>query len=237
MRAREFEPTELVIFDIDDTLFHTTAEILVRSDRDNRVLRSLTNQQYNTYKLKPGEHFDFGEFHSAEKFEEESVPIGPMLDRLRQDLAAGHRVVMLTARSDFDHQPTVWRTFKRHGIDINRDVHLYRAGNLPGGESPAIKKAKFVRMWLDQHGYKKVTLYDDSEANLRVFKDLHREFPKVKFQAYHVQPEGDTQQIEEYNLAGFSGSTGIQGDDYIASPIGTVPRNQTINTKTAKNTQ
>lgn len=197
MRAREFKPkqNQLVIFDIDDTLLHTTAKINVV--KDGRVVRSLSNQEFNNYKLGPGEEFDFGEFRDAAKFEEESVPIGPMLDKLHSDLAAGHDVVMLTARSDFDNQKAVWRTFKRHGIDINRDVHLYRAGNLPGDEPPAYKKAVHVVKWLKTGRYNHVTMYDDSEKNLTVFKGLEEKFPNVKFEAHHVSPEGTTRQIDE----------------------------------------
>lgn len=197
MRADEFKTSnkKLVIFDIDDTLLHTTAKINVV--KDGKVIRSLTNQEFNNYKLQPGEEFDFGEFRNAKKFEEESIPIGPMLDKLRQDLAAGHDVVMLTARSDFDSQPAVWRTFKRHGIDINKDVHLYRAGNLPGSDSPANKKAVHVTRWLKTGKYNHVVMYDDSEKNLFVFKGLNKLFPRVDFEAHHVNDEGETRQVEE----------------------------------------
>lgn len=187
---------ELVIFDIDDTLLHTTAKINVV--KDGQVVRSLTNQEFNNYKLQPGEEFDFGEFRNAEKFEKESVPIGPMLDQLRQDLSAGHDVVMLTARADLDNQQAVWRTFKQHGIDINKDVHLYRAGNLPGDDAPAYKKAVHVTNWLKTGKYNKVTMYDDSEKNLTVFKSLNKKFPSVDFEAHHVSEQGDTRQVENF---------------------------------------
>jgi len=234
MRASEFTPTnQLVIFDIDDTLFHTTAKILVRDKETGETIRSLTNQEFNDYKLKPNEVYDFGEFRNAEKFEEESIPIGPMLDQLRQDLRAGHRVVMLTAREDFDNQKTIWRTFKRHGIDINRDVHLYRAGNLPGSESPAEKKAKFVRLWLNKHLYDSVTLYDDSTTNLRVFKALQKEYPTVKFVAHHVTQGGKTKKIEGVDFTAPRGVANPIGSDNVISPVGSVPTNQRINKKKA----
>ena len=60
----------LTIFDIDDTLFRTTAQIKVV--KDGREIRSLNNQEFNTYKLQDGESFDFGEFRNAEKFNKES---------------------------------------------------------------------------------------------------------------------------------------------------------------------
>lgn len=197
MRAFELKQSknQLVIFDIDDTLLHTTAKINVI--KDGRVVRSLTNQEFNNYQLNPGEEFDFGEFRDAKKFEEESLPIGPMLDRLKADVSAGHDVVMLTARADFDSQKPVWRTFLRHGIDINNDVHLYRAGNLPGDDNPAYKKAIHVNKWLKTGKYDHVTMYDDSERNLSVFKKLKKNFPGIEFEAHHVSPEGKTKQVEQ----------------------------------------
>lgn len=38
----------LTIFDIDDTLFHTTAQIAVV--KDGEVQKKLTNQEFNNYK-------------------------------------------------------------------------------------------------------------------------------------------------------------------------------------------
>jgi hypothetical protein len=35
----------LTIFDIDDTLFHTTAKVLVK--KDNKVIHALNNQEFN----------------------------------------------------------------------------------------------------------------------------------------------------------------------------------------------
>jgi uncharacterized FlaG/YvyC family protein len=188
---------ELVIFDIDDTLFHTTAMINVIDKETGRVIQSLTNQQFNNYRLKPGENFDFGEFRNAQKFRDESVPIDPMLDQLKKDKKAGKEVRMLTARSNFDNQPVVYQKFIDHGIDINQDVYLKRAGEVPGNESPAIKKQIVVRDWLSGSKFNSVTMYDDSDKNLEAFKALQKEFPQIQFAAHHVSDEGTTRQVEE----------------------------------------
>lgn len=202
MRASEFAQRSLIIFDIDDTLFHTTAMIKVVNDETGEE-KSLTNQQFNDYNLMPGERFDFGEFRSAEKFRNESVPIDPMLNRLKNYVSAGHHVVMLTARANFDDQPAVADKFAEHEIEINPTtgdergyVHLYRAGELPGNDVPAVKKQIFVRRWLKTGKYNHVAMYDDSNANLKAFKDLQQEFPRIKFEAHHVSPTGSTRMIE-----------------------------------------
>ncbi len=199
MRANEFTPgnRDLIIFDIDDTLLHTTAKIKVLNAQ-GQVIRDLTNQEFNNYQLQPGEKFDFGEFRDAEKFRQESKPIVPMIRKLKTILnhAGNAKVIMLTARADFDNKEEFLQTFKDLGINMSR-VHVHRAGNLPGDESPAYKKAVWVRKYLDTKQYGHVRLYDDSMSNLRVFKELQKEYPQVDFRAIYVGPGGVTQNIEE----------------------------------------
>ena len=198
MRAREFNRPQknLVIFDIDDTLLHTTAKI--RVVKDGHVVRELNNQQFNNYELGPGEEFDFGEFRSAEKFNRESYPIEPMVKKIKSILAHSESsdVIMLTARSDFDDRDLFLKTFTDLGIDMSQ-VHVHRAGNLPGDEIPAEKKAVFVRRYADTGKYYKIVLYDDSRTNLRVFKDLKAEYPDIDFRAYYVGPKGETASLKE----------------------------------------
>ena len=50
----------LTIFDIDETLFHTKAKVKVM--KGGTLVRELDNQEFNTYKRKPGEEYDFGQF-------------------------------------------------------------------------------------------------------------------------------------------------------------------------------
>lgn len=233
MRLCEFEQTGnrgLTIFDIDDTLFHTTAKINVI--KDGKVIKQLSNQEFNTYQLRPGEEFDFGEFKNAEKFNKESKPIKPMINLLKSILkvAANDRVIMLTARSDFDNKDLFLDTFKRYGIDMDK-IHVHRAGNLPGNAGPAAKKAVWVRQYLNTGKFKRVRLYDDSMQNLVVFKNLDKEYPTVNFHAYYVGPNGDTSVVKEYNLAAFTGGADVIGDDLPFSPVGSIPKNQRINTK------
>jgi hypothetical protein len=222
MRATDFikdKPSGvLTIFDIDDTLFHTTAKIKVV--KDGKVVRTLTNQQFNDYKLEDGEEYDFGEFRNAEKFRQESEPIGPMLDELKTilDHTRG-RVIMLTARSDFDDKETFLQTFADHGIDMSK-IHVHRAGNLPGSEGPAQKKAVWVRKYLNTGNYNRVSLYDDSMTNLRVFKELEDEYPDVEFDAYHITGKGDVSALEERKRRKQRKSKRIYGAAWGPGPYG-----------------
>ena len=213
----------LTIFDIDDTLFHTTAQIKVM--KDGREVRSLTNQEFNVYKLQPGESFDFGEFKNAEKFNKESVPIGPMIAKLKAILknAGDSTVIMLTARSDFDNKELFLDTFKRYGIDMSK-IHVHRSGSL--GLPSAEGKAVWIRKYLDTGKYGRVRLYDDAMSNLKMLIGLRQEYPNVQFFPYFVTPEGSIRTVKEdseealkFATQAHAGQERAGGGPYISHPV------------------
>ena len=184
----------LTIFDIDETLMRTTAKVKIV--KDGKVIKTLDNQHFNDYQLQPGEQFDFGEFKNAEKFNKESIPIEPMIAKLKAIInnAGNSKVIMLTARSDFDNKELFLSTFKDLGIDMSR-IHVHRAGNLPG--SPAANKEVWIRRYLDTGKYARVRLYDDALSNIKMFNALSDEYPDIQFFPYLVSHEGTIKTIRE----------------------------------------
>jgi len=71
-----------------------------------------------------GEKFDFGEFKSAEVFNKTSTPIARMINKvkviLKNATKAGSKVIIVTARPDFDDKKLFLDTFKKQGIDIDK---------------------------------------------------------------------------------------------------------------------
>lgn len=174
----------LSVWDIDETLFQTKAQVHVL--KDGKRIKSLSNKEFNTYKLKKGETFDFTEFRDAKLFSKTSVPIQRAIDKAAKTLRAysnlpNSKVIVLTARSDFDDPRTFLSTFERYGLNMN-SVHVHRAGNL--GMPSAEAKRVFIKQYLDTGRYKSVSLFDDDKRNLDVFLSLKREYPRVKFVAY-----------------------------------------------------
>lgn len=190
----------LHMFDVDDTLFHTTAKIHVK-DKSGKTVKTLTNSEFNTHTLEQGHHYDFHEFRDADKFHRESKPIHKMIGKIKKIHAnvqnkPDSKVILNTARADFDDKNRFLDKFRKHGINID-DIHVERAGNIPGNEHPAEKKAQIVRNHLARKDYKHVTLYDDSLSNLKKLQKLKNEYPHVKFHAYHVQPDGTTKKLKD----------------------------------------
>ena len=188
----------LTIFDIDDTLFHTTAKVLVK--KDGKVIHSLDNQEFNDYKLKSGEQFDFGEFRSAKKFKEESKPIEKMMAKAKAILRNTMRkpkskVVIITARDDFDDKDTFLDTFRQHGFDID-NVRVERAGKIAGDMLPAHKKFIIIHNYLKTGQFSRVRLFDDSMTNLKVFLQLKEKHPEIKFEAYFANKDGSIRTVK-----------------------------------------
>lgn len=186
----------LTIFDIDETLFHTKANVAVV--KDGKVVRMLDNQEFNTYKRKPGEEYDFREFKSAEVFRKTSTPISRMIEKAKAIVKAKKnphsRAIIVTARADFDDKEMFLQTFRDHGLPIDQ-MHVERSGNL-GIDSPAEAKKVVFRKYLNTQNYTKTRLYDDAMSNLKAFLELQKEYPTIKFEAYFVNSDGSIKTIK-----------------------------------------
>jgi predicted chitinase len=194
---------KLVIFDIDDTLVNTTTKVGVR--RDGKLVKQLNSHDFTHYELQPGEEFDFGGFRDAREFFTQARPIPGMIGQLKQDIESGNKVIMLTARSDFNDRDVFLDTFRQYGIDMDR-IHVYRAGNLVTKAATEEKKKIILKHLLGKHAYEKVIMYDDSVPNLNAFLSLKQDFPYTEFYAWHVDPSG---RADEYHRTGLDENTQI----------------------------
>lgn len=187
----------LTIFDIDDTLFHTTAKIIIR--KSGKAIKKLTSGDFNSYKLGPGESADFSEFEDAEKFNKESKPITKMFNKAKALLADTHKhpsnkVIIVTARPDSDNKKKFLDTFRKYNFDID-DVRVERAGKISALSAPQ-SKAIIIHNYLKTNKFNKVRLFDDSINNLKEFLKLERHFPGIKFTAWHAHTDGSVRQVK-----------------------------------------
>jgi len=165
--TEEFKNGGLTIFDIDDTLFKTTARVNVK--KGNKVVKRLDPHSYNTYELKDGEEFDFKEFRDAEKFYNESKPIKGMMAKAKAILkntlnSELSRVIIVTARDDFDDREKFLDTFRKYGFDIDR-VRVERAGKIKDIRSTAISKMVIIRNYLNTKQFSRARLFDEPSSS------------------------------------------------------------------------
>ena len=186
----------LTMFDVDETMFKTKAKVKV-VNKNGKVVKKLDNQQFNLYKKKAGEEYDFGEFKNAEVFNRTSTPIARMINKvkviLRNAVRKGSKVIIVTARPNFDDKELFLDTFRNQGIDIDK-IYVERAGNLGGGPAADNKKVIF-RKYLDQKIYKRIRLFDDARSNLKAFLSLQKDYPDVSFEAFLAKPNGSVSRV------------------------------------------
>ena len=185
----------LTIFDIDETLFHTKAKVQVL--KEGKIVKILDNQQYNSYRLKKGESFNYVQFKSAKIFKETSTPIAKVIKRAKRIIhfatRKGSKVIIVTARQDMDDKKIFKEAFKAHGIDIGR-VYVERAGNI-GKETASENKVVIFKRYLDTGRYARIRLFDDDKNNLKAFLSLQEEYPKVDFTGYQVFKSGNIKKL------------------------------------------
>ena len=178
-------------FDVDDTLMHTSgSDVKVHvKDSHGKTVHSLNSSEFNDHKLPPGHSYDFSEFKSAKKFAQGAKPIRSMLGKMKAIHKNGGNVEILTARADFDDKKKFADKWKSYGVDIGK-IHVRRAGNITGVK-PAAAKAKIISDAINQHGHKRVHLYDDSIDNINGMLALKKKHPNVEFHGHHVQHAAD----------------------------------------------
>lgn len=185
----------LTIFDIDETMFVTKAKVKVV--KDGKVIKLLDNKQFNKYVLKKNEEFDFGEFTSAEIFNKTSTPIARMINKVKAILKhatkAGSKVIIVTARPNFDNKDLFLDTFRNQGIDID-NIYVERAGNLGSGPA-ADNKIVIFKKYLDSNQFKRIRLFDDAIANIKALLSLKNEYKDVEFEGYLADHNGSVRRI------------------------------------------
>jgi len=218
--SREKYGNGITFVDIDETMFRTFAKILVM--KDGSVIRELSNSEFNSYTLQPGESFDFRQFRSAKIFKETSIPIQQTINRIKRMMSSidgedkGSMIVFLTARADFDDKEQFLDTFREYGINVDsKRVYVERTGNMSTGTVDERKKKTMLK-YMATGKYRRVRLIDDYMENLKALKDIERNVPEstlkkvattynldmskeklpiISFYTLHVQPDGSLRRV------------------------------------------
>lgn len=160
---------KILLFDVDDTLIKSDVKVYVV--KNGEVVKKLSSTEYNSYKLQPGESFDYSEFEDEDILNNRSVFL-KYWDTLQREYKDGTHIGILTARSNKD---MFYRFFKSNGITIKNE--LVFAINDPKlnlkGNTIEDKKAEVIKR-LANWGYKTMVFFDDNEANLKTAKKLEK---------------------------------------------------------------
>ena len=96
MKSKTQNMKKAFVFDFDDTLAFTDANVLVHGP--NYEWHRLTPAEFNRYELEDGERFDFSEFNNPE-YILNGKPT-KLVQLASEVYAEGHDLFILTARKD-----------------------------------------------------------------------------------------------------------------------------------------
>ena len=186
----------LYVFDIDDTLFQTTARAKVTNSEGK--VKYLNSQELKDFECKYDKKISYDEFRSTKKFIEESRPLHPILkiaQRCINETVFGSQTILLTARADLDCKRKFLEYLSSSGLDMSK-TYVERAGNLSHLRTPEAKKL-IIRNYLKLDHYDEAWLFDDSLKNINSFKELRKIFPKTNFFSRLII--GDLEQVSFAN--------------------------------------
>lgn len=163
---------KILVFDVDDTLIHTTANVRVM--RDGVCVRTITSKEYNNYQLSRDEYFDFQEFNDRDILYKEKFT--RYWEILKHEYKRGTHISILTARDDC----AMIRDFlSSNGVDIKKclvfavgDPALNLTGTIQHRKSTVIK-------WLTHLGYNIIVFFDDDDNNLKQVQRLKIAHSKI----------------------------------------------------------
>lgn len=160
---------KIMLFDLDDTLIHTTAEILLK--KDDKVIRKLSNTEFNDYVPKAGESFDYTEFDDPKILA--SSKFTKYWNTLKREYRKGTHIGILTARGDCE---MIKNFLLSNGIRIKDE--LVMAINDPKlGLTGTIQQRKSEAIGiLANAGYDTFIFFDDNDANLKHAKDMEKQY-------------------------------------------------------------
>lgn len=160
---------KIILFDLDDTLIHTIAEIILK--RNNKVIKKLSNAEFNDYIPKSGESFDFVEFDDPNILA--SSKFTKYWDTLKREYNKGTHIGILTARSDCN---MIKEFLLNNGIRI-KDELVMAINDSKLGLSGTIQQRKSEAIGiLAKAGYDTFIFFDDNEANLKYAKKLEKQY-------------------------------------------------------------
>lgn len=187
----------ITFIDIDDTVFKTSTDVLVK-DEDGKTVKQLNSFDYNNYILRPGEYFDYSQFRNSEAFANTAKPMPSTLHKINRLLnivrlkQGVDKIIFLTARADMDDKQLFLSTFRKAGIPVDNEdiIYIERAGNIKNMPTPEAK-AYIIKKYLNTNRFNVVRMIDDSANNLDSFLDLKDDYPELKFIAIQVTPNGN----------------------------------------------
>ena len=160
MKSKTHNMKKAFVFDFDDTLAFTDANVLVYGP--NYEWHRLTPAEFNRYELEDGERFDFTEFNNPE-YILNGKPT-KLVQLAKQVYSEGHDLFILTARK-VSIVDAIQEFLSQFGIKATA-VHCV------GDHGSDIARSKRKVLLTIMEAYDKIYFYDDDAANVEAAQEI-----------------------------------------------------------------
>jgi len=182
---------KLRVFDFDDTLFHTTAKVLLKQGPGKFTY--LTPAEYAVYDPKPGDEFDFSQFDNVIN----PKIIKPVAKRFYKIIQAGSKdrlTVILTARGP---------QANKHIKDIIHKIFKVDMPVITLGTGSPMAKADWIVDKVKNEGFNDIFFIDDSPKNVAAVYERVKDLP-IKYKLVDlstpIKQEGNNLPIKPLSL-------------------------------------
>jgi hypothetical protein len=181
-KARPFSATNIVVFDLDDTLVITDAKIKVCNHKTGECF-SLTPEEFNEYEKHPDHYLDFDDFKSLE-----IMKAGELIHYYLKILAEAYKmkkaVGIVTARDD---REMIYKWMKEHvGFHIAKDLIFAINDPVHRFKGAIADRKKQAFREIIEMGYKNIQFFDDDQNNLDLVKSLEKEYEDIDLSVYRA---------------------------------------------------
>lgn len=188
IKVKLVRPTNLYVFDFDDTIAETEETVLVRTKKSNRVVDHLSSQQEaDEHILKTNHYYDYSEFVNVENAKE----IELVTDYLRKLASENQSIIVLSAR-----QPEASRAVRQYLKSIGVNTEYVKVACVNGSAN----KYKYLKKAIRNINPKeKVTVFEDTLKNIQMMLPLEKDYPNLSFDFIHLHKPQTDEELEEAN--------------------------------------
>ena len=169
----ESKKAKAYVMDVDDTLITSNAKIKVL-DKSGEDIKSLTPQEYSTYKLKNGEQFDFSEFRDKKVLvtTAKKTDYWQVAQNVNDAVKRGDStsvLYILTARPDA-FKKDLYNYLKSSGLDTLKMNNVYTVGDR--GADLSVAQLKKISLKHIKKKHSEVSYFDDDTKNIELANEL-----------------------------------------------------------------
>jgi len=174
--------TKSYVFDFDDTLFKSNAEVMIRDVKTNKIIKRLPPHKYNKYVKNPKELIDLTEFES-ESILMKAVPLiekiaFPALKKADNEIQVSKlsgnpsdTIYILTARGT-EVKDAIYKLLKKYRIETVSLDNILTIGQAVRERKTTTALMKHEIVSKIKRISNSVEFYDDNQENINAIKTI-----------------------------------------------------------------